>query len=73
MHAPAVIAIMLLSTAAQAASPRAEVQVLLCEPQATLESKLGLRSRGAPYETWHFDDASLALLFRSSKVAKTSD
>ena len=68
MRAPAVVAITLLSAAAQAASPRAEVQVLLCEPQATLESKLGLRSRGAPYETWHFDDASLALLDRGLRL-----
>jgi hypothetical protein len=62
------IAIAIFSGAAHAASPRAEVQVLLCEPQATLEAKLGLRSRGAPYETWHFDDASLALLDRGLRL-----
>ena len=62
------IAIALLSPIAEAASPRAEIQILLCEPAASLESKLGLRPRGAPYETWHFDDASLALLERGLRL-----
>jgi len=63
-----VIAIALFSTGAQAAAPRAEVQVLLCEPDATLESKLGMRPRGAPYETWLFDDNALALLDRGLRL-----
>ena len=62
------IGIALLSADAFAAPPRAEIQVLLCEPPATLTSKLGLRERGAPYETWHFDDASLTLLDRGVRL-----
>jgi hypothetical protein len=57
-----------LSSVAQAASPRAEIQILLCEPAASLVSKLGLRARGAPYETWHFDDTSLTLLDRGVRL-----
>ena len=68
MRAPLVIAIALLSPIAEAASPRAEIQILLCEPAASLESKLGLRTRGAPYETWHFDDASLTLIERGIRL-----
>ena len=64
---PAVLVI-LLSAGAQAASPRAEIQVALCEPVAALESKLELRPRGPAYETWLFDDDALALLGRGVRL-----
>lgn len=47
---------------ALAAAPRAEVQVGLCEAPDALAARLGLDEREAPYETWLFDDPSLALL-----------
>jgi hypothetical protein len=53
---------------ALAAPPRAEIQVALCEPVAALEHKLDLRPRGAPYETWLFDDGALALLDRGIRL-----
>jgi hypothetical protein len=62
-----VIAIALFP-AATAAGPRAEIQVALCEPVATLERKLDLRPRGAAYETWLFDDDALALLGRGLRL-----
>jgi hypothetical protein len=58
----------LLPVAAQAASPRAEIQVALCEPAATLQTKLELQPRGAPYETWLFDDDALTLLGRAIRL-----
>jgi hypothetical protein len=63
-----VVAIALSCAAAQAASPRAEMQVALCEPVAVLERKLELRPRGASYETWLFDNDSLALLDRGLRL-----
>lgn len=57
-----------LVPASHAAGHRAEIQVALCEPAATLQSKLSLRSRGASYQTWLFDDASLALLDRGLRL-----
>ena len=62
------IAIAAFPTAVHAAGARAEIQVLLCEPPGALESKLALRARGAPYETWHFDDPSLALMERGVRL-----
>ena len=50
------------------AGPRAEIQVALCEPGANLQGKLALRARGAPYETWLFDDRSLTLLGRGLRL-----
>jgi hypothetical protein len=50
-----------LCAVAQAA-PRAEIQVGLCEPTASLETKLAMQPRGAPYETWLFDDPALTML-----------
>ena len=67
----AVVAVTLLtvSTGVPAArSPRAEIQVGLCEPVESLQSKLELRPRGPGYETWLFDDASLSLLARGVRV-----
>jgi hypothetical protein len=55
------ISLAALCAAAQAA-PRAEIQVGLCEPTASLETKLAMEPRGAPYETYLFDDAALTLL-----------
>ena len=43
-------------------APRAELQILLCEPVDVLERKLALRPRGAAYETWLFDDPTLFLV-----------
>jgi hypothetical protein len=63
-----VIAIALLPVAAQAAAPRAEIQVALCEPATTLQAKLALQARGAPYETWLFDDDALTLLDRGIRL-----
>ncbi len=57
-----------LPSLALAAAPRAEIQVALCESIATLEPKLGLRARGASYETWLFDDAALAMLDRGLRL-----
>ena len=68
MRLPLVIAIALSSVVAHAAPPRAEIQVALCEPTELLASKLGLRERGPPYETWHFDDTSLTLLERGIRL-----
>ena len=68
MRTTLVAAIALASCAAQAAPPRAEIQVALCEPAAALERKLDLRPRGAPYETWLFDDDALALLDRGVRL-----
>jgi len=50
------------------AGPRAEIQVALCEPGGNLQGKLALRARGAPYETWLFDDRSLTLLGRGLRL-----
>jgi hypothetical protein len=62
-------ALLLAFAAAPAlAQPRAEVQVALCEPFDALAVKLALTPREAPYETWQFDDASLALLERGVRV-----
>ncbi|MFO1302766.1 MAG: hypothetical protein U1F54_03490 [Burkholderiales bacterium] len=58
----------LLPSPAGAAGPRAEIQVSLCEPAATIESRLALRPRGAAYETWLFDSASLAMLDRGLRL-----
>ena len=68
MRTTVVIAIALTACSAQAAAPRAEVQVALCEPAAALQRKLDLRARGAPYETWLFDDDALALLDRGIRL-----
>jgi hypothetical protein len=68
MRTPLVAAFTLLATVAHAAPPRAEIQVALCEPIATLERKLDLRPRGAPYETWLFDDDALSLLDRGLRL-----
>jgi hypothetical protein len=67
MRAFAFIAIGALCGAAHAA-PRAEIQVALCEPGDSLQGKLALRARGAPYETWLFDDRSLTLLGRGLRL-----
>lgn len=68
MRTTVVTGIALAACAAQAAPPRAEIQVALCEPAAALERKLDLRARGAPYETWLFDDDALALLDRGIRL-----
>jgi hypothetical protein len=68
MRTTIVIGIALAACAARAAPPRAEIQVALCEPVAALERKLDLRPRGAPYETWLFDDDALALLDRGLRL-----
>ena len=67
MRAFACIAIGVLCAAAHA-GPRAEIQVALCEPADRLQGKLALRPRGAPYETWLFDDRSLTLLGRGLRL-----
>jgi len=68
MRAFAFVAIGIACASAQAAPPRAEIQVALCEPAQALQDKLALRPRGAPYTTWLFDDASLALLERGLRL-----
>lgn len=62
MRIPCLVALALVPALSHAAGSRAEIQVQLCEPPQALAGKLALRTRGAPYETWLFDDASLALL-----------
>jgi len=49
-------------------APRAEYQVLLCEPVASLERKLALSPRAAPYETWLFDDSALSMFERGLRL-----
>ena len=66
MLAGALILTVISAAPAPAASdkprvPRAEYQVLLCEPVASLERKLALSPRAAPYETWLFDDSALSM------------
>jgi hypothetical protein len=61
MRTVAALSLAALCAAAQAA-PRAEIQVGLCEPAASLETRLAMKPRGAPYETWLFDDAALTML-----------
>jgi hypothetical protein len=68
MRSALLVAIAVATAGAHAASPRAEIQVALCEPVAALERKLDLRPRGAPYETWLFDDDRLALLERGLRL-----
>jgi hypothetical protein len=68
MRIAIVTIIALAACATQAAPPRAEIQVAMCEPAAALERKLDLRPRGAPYETWLFDDDALALLDRGIRL-----
>ena len=63
-----IVAIALVAAGAQAGSPRAEIQVALCEPVASLTRKLELRPRGAPYQTWLFDDDRLSLLDRGLRL-----
>lgn len=53
---------------ADAADPRAEIQVTLCEPPSMLESKLALRPRGAAYDQWLFDNPALDLLDRGLRL-----
>ncbi len=49
-------------------APRAEYQVLLCEPVASLEAKLALKPRAPPYETWLFDDSALSMFERGLRL-----
>ena len=53
---------------AAAAGRRAEVQVTLCGEPAAIERALDLTPRGAPYETWLFDDDALALHERGLRL-----
>jgi hypothetical protein len=68
MRTLAVMAVAAICAAAHAAPPRAEIQVGLCEPPASLEAKLAMQPRGAPYETWLFDDPALGLLDRGLRL-----
>jgi hypothetical protein len=53
---------------AGAGQPRAEVQIGLCDDPATLVQALQLKPRAKPYETWLFDDPSLALFDRGVRI-----
>ena len=75
MKRPFAAAIALGAALASAAAPayaaagrRAEVQVALCGDPAAIERALDLKPRAAPYETWLFDDESMALHERGLRL-----